>query len=150
MKLCRLLLLLLLGSIAMAGAAEPSLHVEAAWARATPGASTVGVVYLTIVNAGASADRLVALSSPVAERAEMHINIQDGNVMQMRPVSAVDLKPGDRVVFKPTGLHIMLVALHRPLKRGEHVPVMLTFEKAGTIETEAVILPVGAQSYSPQ
>jgi copper(I)-binding protein len=148
MKLCRLLLLLVLGSSAVAEAAEPSLHVEAAWARATPGASTVGVVYLTIVNSGASADRLVALSSPVAGRSEMHINIQDGNVMQMRPVSAVDLKPGDRVVFKPSGLHIMLVDLRRPLKKGEHVPVMLTFEKAGQIEADAVVLPVGAQSYS--
>jgi copper(I)-binding protein len=144
-RLC-LLLLLALGSSA-AAAATPGLTVEAAWARATSPAAKVGVVYLTLVDSGPGADRLIALSTPAAGHAEMHIEISEGGVTRMRPVSAVDIKAGEHIAFKPNGLHIMLVDLVHPLRRGEHLPLSLIFEKAGRVDTDVLVLSAGAQSY---
>jgi periplasmic copper chaperone A len=33
----------------------------------------------------------------------------------------------------------MLISLHRPLEEGEHVPLTLSFEKAGAIEMQVTV-----------
>jgi copper(I)-binding protein len=143
------LLILLLGLLAgvSASAAEPTITAEKAWARATTSAAATGVVYLSLADTGPAADRLVGVATPVAAHADMHIMVMEGNVMQMRPVDAVDLKPGERIQFKPSGLHIMLTDLKRPLTRGERFPVTLDFEKAGKVDVEVLVLPIGATGY---
>ena len=146
-RCCRLMaLLVLLGNGALA-ADQGTLKVEAAWARATPPTATIGVAYVTIVESGKTGDRLTGVSSPVAARAELHVNVRDGDVVQMRSVSAVEILPGDHIEFKPNGLHIMLIDLRQPLKQGDHFPITLTFERAGAIETDTVVAAAGAKSH---
>jgi periplasmic copper chaperone A len=130
-----------------AATANPVIEVERAWARATPASTRMGVVYLTVTNPGASADRLTEASTPIAGRAHMYLTAVEGNVIQMRDVDAVDVKPGDRVSFKPGGLHIMLMNLKRPLQKGERFPLTLVFEKAGRIDVEVLVLSIGANAY---
>jgi copper(I)-binding protein len=142
-------LFLLLGLLAgaAASAAEPSIKVEKAWARATPSAGATGVVYFSLADTGPAADRLIGVATPAAGQAGMHIMVMEGNVMQMRPVDAVDVKPGERIDFKPNGLHVMLTDLKQPLTRGERFPVTLDFEKAGKVDVEVLVLPIGATGY---
>jgi hypothetical protein len=116
-----------------------SLTIEQPFARATPPAATVGGVFMTIRNRGAQADRLVRVASPAAGLAEMHEMKMEGDVMQMRAVPGIEIKPGATVELKPSGLHVMLQQLKRPLKQGETVSLALTFEKAGTVE---IMVPV--------
>jgi len=108
---CLLLILLAQATTGRASAADGGLKLDAGWARATPAGVRVGVAYLTITNNGKASDRLIGVSSPVAGRAELHVNLRDGDVVQMRAVSAVEVNPGDRIEFKPNGLHVMLVEL---------------------------------------
>jgi periplasmic copper chaperone A len=126
-------------------AAAPGIQVEKAWARAAPGSA--GVAYFAISNSDLAADRLTGASTPVAAAAEMHVMVMDGAVMQMRPVDAVDVRPGERVEFKPGGLHLMLLGLKNPLKQGDRFPLTLEFEKAGKIEVEVLVLPIGATGF---
>src|SRR5438094_341387 len=100
------ILLLCLFAGASGSAAEPTITAEKAWARATTSAAATGVVYLSLAETGPVADRLVGIATPVAAHADMHIMVMEGNVMQMRPVDAVDVKPGEHIQFKPNGLHI--------------------------------------------
>jgi copper(I)-binding protein len=143
------LLILLLGLLAgaPASAGEPTIKIEKAWARATTSAAATGVVYLSLADTGPAADRLIGVATPVAGHAGMHIMVMEGSVMQMHPVDAVDVKPGERIQFKPNGLHIMLTNLKQPLTRGERFPVTLEFEKAGKVDAEVLVLPIGASSY---
>jgi len=145
----RFLLILFAGLLwaAMASAADPAIKIDKAWARATMQPGATGVVFLTLSNSGPAADRLVGVSSPVAAEAGLHIMVMEGTVMQMRPVDALDVKPGDSIQFKPGGLHIMLTNLKQALKQGEHFPLTLDFEKAGRIEVEVTVLPLGASAY---
>jgi copper(I)-binding protein len=140
-------LVLLCGYALTAEAQQASgggIEIEHAWARATPGAAKTGAAYLTLVNKGAEADRLVGAATPVAEATQFHAEINDNGVIKMRRVSAIDLKTGTPVVFKPGVLHIMLVNLKQPLKAGDHFPLTLTFEKAGSKEVEVEIEKAGA------
>jgi len=112
------------------------------WTRAT--AARVGGAFMTLENAARVPDRLIKATSPAAERVELHeTKIESGTAM-MRPVKAIEIKPGTRTELKPGGLHAMLIGLKHPLKEGERVKLTLTFEKAGTIDIEAIVDKPGA------
>lgn len=132
-------------TVGLAGAAAAGeLRVENAWARATPGSLKSGAAYLTIANGGSQPDRLLAAASPVAGHAALHTHAMDGGVARMRPLASLPLAPGERVTLAPGGRHIMLMQLSAPLKQGETFPLTLTFERAGAVDLEVPVLPLGA------
>ncbi len=118
------------------------LQVSNAWARATPAKAENGVAYLTILSP--TADRLVSVSSPVAKKAELHTMSMAGMVMQMRPLAGLDIPAGRPVTLKPSGEHIMLLGLDRPLQEGESFPLTLNFEKAGPLTVTAAVQKLNA------
>jgi len=92
--------------------------------------------FMMIHNMGDDADRVVAASSPMAERVELHTHIKDGNVMKMRPVEAIDVPAKGQAELKPGGLHLMIFGLKHPMKPGDMLPVTLKLEKAGAVEVK--------------
>lgn len=135
---------LAIGPFALLGrAVAADLQVHHPWARASLGAHQTGAAYLALVNFGESADRLIAVSTPAAKRAELHgHSMDDQGVMKMRPVEAIEVAPKSETHLQPGGLHVMLMGLAAPLKEGDAFPMTLRFEKAGEIEvTVAVLAP---------
>lgn len=134
-------------SVLAQGTASGAVEVREAWTRAVPAGAPTAVGYLVLRNAGAASDRLVASSSPAAERVEIHeAHVEDG-IARMRPVpGGVPLPSGGTVRFEPSGLHLMLVRPRGALRPGERVPVVLTFERAGTVQTELAVAAPGARS----
>ncbi len=122
-----------------------AVTVRAPWARATPGGAKVAGVYLELVAAEGVEDRLIAVRSPASKVVEIHDHVDDGGVMRMRRVEAIAVKGTTVVTLKPGGLHVMLMELTGPLKAGETIKLALVFEKAGEVEIEAPVVPVGAQ-----
>jgi copper(I)-binding protein len=120
------------------------ITVVTPWARATPGGAKVGGAYLELKAAPGADDRLVSVRSPVARVVEIHEHVHEGSVMKMRRVDGVTVVGGKTVTFKPGGYHLMLMDLQQPLKQGGKVPFTLVFEKAGEINVEATIAPIGA------
>jgi periplasmic copper chaperone A len=119
-----------------------SVEIKDAWARATPGGVENGAAYLTLLSP--TGDRLTGVTSPVAEKTQLHQMTNDGGIMRMHEIAAIDLPPGQPVALKPGGLHIMFVGLKHPLQPGQAVPVTLQFEKGGTREVSAAVGKVGA------
>ena len=113
--------------------AENLLQVESAWAHALPSVARNGAVYLRVNNHG-EADRLVSVSTRVAERVELHTSSYQDGLLQMHHLPAVEIAEGEEIEFKPGEHHLMLINLHAPLRRGEKFPVSLVFEKYGTVE----------------
>jgi copper(I)-binding protein len=134
-----------LAPFAIAQTSTPAtIEIAHAWARATAASAPTAAAYLTIINRGATDDRLTGVATPVAERAEPHITLMDSGVMKMRPIAVIEVKAGQQVELKPGAMHIMLVGLKAPLKEGAKVPLTLTFAKAGTVEATAVVMKAGA------
>ena len=124
-----------------------SLVIEAPWARATPGGAQVGGAYLKITNTGGEADRLIGGSLPIAGAVEVHEMSMTGGVMRMRKLDkGLEIKPGQTLELKPGGYHIMFMGLREGLKQGQPVKGTLQFEKAGSVEVEYRVAPIGAQS----
>ena len=127
-------------------AAAADLVVENAWSRATVGAGGVGVIYLTIMNRGAASDRLISVTSLVARRAEVHETRSDADGMvAMAPVAAVGIPAHGHLDFSPSGLHVMLVDLRKPLAYGDRFVVDLTFEHAGVLRATVSVEKAGAR-----
>lgn len=125
------------------------LRLEAAWARASIGTSRPGAAYVTIANLGAAADWLLAVETPVAARAEVHETVDQGGVMKMRPAGTVLIPAGGTVALEPGGLHVMLMGLREPLKKGETFPLTLTFLKNGQATVAAIVAGPGATAPPP-
>lgn len=121
---------LLLASQALAA----DVRVEDPWARPSLGMVPNGSAYLSLHNDGGEADRLLGAETPVAERAELHDHVMEGDVARMQAVEAVELPAGEAVTLEPGGLHVMLMGLEEPLRVGDSFPLTLLLEEAGRIE----------------
>ena len=124
-----LLMVLLLSSCA--APAKEGIEVREAWARpAAQGGN--GAVYFVIRSS--EADELTGVSSDVAQAAEMHESMMNGDVMEMHHLESVPLGAGEEVKFEPGGLHIMLVNLKQDLKTGDEIKVTLHFKNYQDIQ----------------
>jgi periplasmic copper chaperone A len=143
-----LLLVLCVGGAARAQtSAASTIVVEQPFARATPKGAMTGAAYMTLLNNGASADRLVGATTPVADKVQFHQASEENGVSRMREVPSVDLEPAAKVSFKPGEMHMMIVGLKQPLVQGQTFPLALQFEKAGNIEVTVPIQGIGAMQH---
>lgn len=126
--------------------AGEDLVVVDPWTRATASAGGTGAGYMTLINDGEQADRLVAARSPAAAVVELHTHSMDGGVMRMRPVEAIDVPAGGTVALQPGGLHIMFIDTAEPFRPGSPVPLTVEFERAGEVELMLPVAPPGATS----
>jgi copper(I)-binding protein len=121
---------------------KSAIEIAEPWARASAG--TTGAAYMTLRNTGDAADRLIAASSPAAGKTELHTMTMEGDVMRMRPVAGIEVKPHGSTELKPGGLHVMLMGLKGPLKPGDRLALTLKFEKAGEVSVEVPVRAAGA------
>jgi copper(I)-binding protein len=105
----------------------------------TPPVASVGAVYFSITNAGRKADRLMAISTPIAGTAEIHESRVVKGIVEMRPVASVECPPGATVKIEPGGLHVMLMGLTHPLAAGTQFPLLLRFRDAGSLTVQVVV-----------
>jgi len=121
-----------------------TLTVEAPWIRATPGGAKIAGGYMKITNTGKEADRLTGGTLEAAGRFEVHEMSMDNGVMRMRHLpKGVEIKPGESIEFSPGGYHVMFMDLKRGLKEGDAVKGTLVFEKAGKVDVEYKVGPIG-------
>jgi len=122
-----------------------TIQIGQPWSRATPASAPSAGGYMTLTNKGAEPDRLIAVESGAAGRVEIHEMSMDGSIMRMRQLeNGVVLAPGATVELKPGGYHVMFMQLKAPLQKGEHVPIVLVFEKAGRISVDMQVEALGA------
>jgi hypothetical protein len=121
------------------------LTIDDPWSRATPKGADVAAGYLVVHNRGAAPDRLLGGAADFAGDVAVHEMSMDGGVMKMRALpSGLEIPAGGEVKLGPSGYHIMFTGLKRQLKKGEAVPVTLTFEHAGKVAVTFHVEGVGA------
>lgn len=140
-----------LGSpLALAETAHKSdILIENTWTRATPPAARSGGGFAVITNKGDHDDRLIAVTSPAADRVELHqMSMKDGVMIMREQENGIEVPAGQSVELAPGGLHIMFMKLKGPFEKGKFVPVTLTFEKAGDIPLDLKVEKIGAKGMS--
>jgi hypothetical protein len=117
-----------------------SIEIVRPWARMQTAEGREAAAFMTLKNNGPDGDRLIAASSSVAETVEIHgIRVID-SALRMRPYkNGLTVPVGMPIELKPRGYHLFMQGLGAPLKKGQKVPVTLTFEKAGAREIECTV-----------
>lgn len=127
--------------VPVSAVAPAPVTVAGAYAFATADGQTTGAIFARVINTG-DEDRLVSATSPAAKVIELHEHVMDGDVMGMRKVESIAVPTGT-LKLEPMGYHVMLIDLVTPLSVGQTIPVTLTFEKAGTLDLTASVVPPG-------
>jgi copper(I)-binding protein len=142
-KLIAALALVASGAL-QAQTAEPAVTVKDAWVRTTVKGQMASGAFMTLT--AKEGTKLVAVSTPVADVAEVHEMKMEGDVMKMRALpGGLDLPAGKPVALTPSGLHIMLMDLKTALPKDSSVPLTLVFKNAKGVESRlALKLPVAA------
>ena len=100
--------------------------------RATVGSMSSSAAYVSIMNHGKMADRLLDATSNLARKTELHLMEMDNGVMKMRPVeNGIDIPAGKTIHLAPSGYHVMLVGLNAPLTADSMFEITLVFQNAG-------------------
>ena len=122
-------------------AAQTTVKVESAWARATVQGQKATGAFMKLT--APQATRLVAVSTPAAGVAEIHEMKMDGGVMKMRAMPVLDLPANQAVELKPGSYHLMLMDLKAPLMKDSSVALTLVFKDAKGVESkQQVSVPV--------
>ncbi|MFC3166714.1 MULTISPECIES: copper chaperone PCu(A)C [Paracoccus] len=139
---------MLLPAIASAdcvGVTAGDLTISKAWSRVTIGTQRPAVFYVEIRNAGKTDDRLIGIETPIAGMPMLHQTVIQDGVAAMPHAEAVDVPAGKTISLEPGGYHGMLMELTTALSEGQTFPITLTFEKAGAVEIDTLVLPMRAQ-----
>lgn len=122
-------------------AGKGPIMIEDAYARASSPTARSGAAFFGIMNTAETDDRLIAASSDVAERVELHTHLEDANgVMRMIEVEdGIAVPAGGMHMLQRGGDHVMFMGLNQPFEQGETITVTLTFEEAGDITVEIPI-----------
>jgi copper(I)-binding protein len=116
---------------------QSHILIKDAWVR--PSRVENSAAYMVIENASRTLDQLVSVQTEICDRVELHRIEKVKGIFRMRPVTAIDIPAQSTTILKPSGMHIMLLGLHRPLKVDEKVILILNFSKAGPIKIEAKV-----------
>jgi hypothetical protein len=134
-----------------AAAARAEVTVGDAWVRGTVEGQPSTAAYLTLRSSGDA--RLVAVTSPVAERCSLHEMTMSGDLMRMRTLESLPVPAGASVQLREGHDHIMLEGLKHALKEGDTVRLTLTFVDAGgrreAVDVQAPVVPLGAAGPGP-
>jgi len=97
---------------------------------ALPSDGPDGEAFLSLLNTGSEADRLLSARTPAARAVEAVF--PSGGF-------PLDLPPGRPVPMRPGGPRLRLAGLVRPLVLGDAVTLVLVFARAGEAETEVFV-----------
>jgi hypothetical protein len=134
---------LLFSAGVLAGAAD-NVSVQDPYVRLAPPNAAATGAFMVIRNTGDQDVKVVKADNPVSKATELHTHLNEGGVMKMRPVPAIEIKAKGEAVLKPGGLHVMMIDLKAPLKEGDSVPITLTFDDGSSKQVDARVVKATA------
>lgn len=120
---------------------DDGFSVSQAYIRPPLPGRDIATAYFTLY-LDAGADRLIAVSSPVSKRIELHTHIQDGDVIRMRQAEGYDFADDAPLVLQSGGHHLMMFETLLSDHTGP-VPLTLTFQSGKSV---AFAAPIGKPS----
>lgn len=134
------MLALLLAAIAsQAGARECAPAMKDGWVRLPPAAMPMMAGFGRLANPCPAPVVIVSASSPAFGEVSLHeTRIVDG-VNRMRELEQLRIVPDGDAIFKPGGMHLMLMQPRAPLKEGSKVVVAFKLQDGREILSELVV-----------
>ncbi len=121
---------LILSSLLAAGSAvfADELTLGDGWIRAMPPGQSNTAAYLVVHNSGDQVRYIEGVTTPLAQRAEVHRSVTEGDRVRMEAVPRAEVPAGGELTMAPGGMHLMLMGLTGTLTEGDTSPVCLAFD----------------------
>ena len=123
---------------AMAAGAADSVSVADPYVRLMPPGANATGAFMTLKNGGDKNAKLVTAESAAAKSVELHSHVNDGGVMRMRQVPAIEIKAKGETALQPGSYHIMLIG-PAAMKEGDKVAIKLNFDDGSSKQVDAVV-----------
>jgi len=131
----------------LAGVQAGEVLISEAWCRSPPPGAPTAACYATLT--AVRSDSLISVTTPVAERTEIHAVEMAGGIMRMRRLQAgVDLPAATAVEFKPGGTHLMLVSPRARLQDGETAALTFAFASSPPQTITAPVLKAAPSAHA--
>jgi copper(I)-binding protein len=123
-------------TLLLSTSALADIVVKDPYARSSTPSSPTGAAFMGVMNTGDEDDTLIAATSDVSGRVELHTHTEDADgVMRMGEVEGgIPVPAGEMTMLKRGGFHVMFMGLNGPLVQDAEIDVTLTFEKAGEMQ----------------
>ncbi|WP_434939128.1 copper chaperone PCu(A)C [Shewanella sp. HL-SH8] len=108
--------------------------------RAMPASVPNTAAYLTLENHGDKAVNLVAVKTAIAKEAQLHTIIEENGMVKMRQVEGLVIASHGALSLKPSGDHIMILGLNKPLAENDKVVLTLIFDTEQQLQVELPVL----------
>ena len=108
--------------------------VKSGYARESIPGTSISSAYMAVSNLSEKNIRLISASSDVSDRIEIHEHTMSDGLMRMRQRDYVEILAKETTLFQPSGLHLMIFDLKRPLKSKENIIITLHFDDQSSID----------------
>lgn len=117
---------------------QGNLEIKDAWVR--PGGKGMNTaLYFKVENTSDKADTLLSVKSSIADVVQTHETYKKGDMMGMREVKNISLKPNSTFEFKPGSYHVMVIGLKEDLRENDTAEFTLHFKNASNIKVKASV-----------
>lgn len=135
--------LLLCAVTAFTGAAAHAqggaVTIHDAWVREPMGNRNMTGAFAVVENPTDKALSIVAASSDISDKVELHEMKNEGGMMQMSPVAKIALPAHGKVELKPGSFHVMLFDMKKKTADGEKIKLTLTLDDGTRVTTDATV-----------
>jgi len=125
------------------------LRISGGWVRESIGPAPTGAAYMDFHNTSARTITLTGATSPAADKVVLHATTRDGNVLRMRPIESLEIRPGETVSLAPGGHHFMFTGVKTPFRSGMSVALTLILSDGRTVTVAAPVRSIQGGAAQP-
>ncbi len=104
-----------------AAANAGELKVVSAWIKTPLPVQKTAALYFSLKNESQETIELIGVSVSVAKQAMFHQTLEESGMAKMKHHEHLSVPPGQSLIFRPGGFHVMLMGLQHPIKEGSQV-----------------------------
>jgi copper(I)-binding protein len=112
---------------------KPVIYVKKAYIRSSIPGSSVSSSYMIIENNGEKTVTLLGANSKISPRIEIHQHSMSDGMMRMRQLDSIDIHAKQSIVLQPSGLHLMLFDVKKPLQAQQKIELTLNFSNRSPV-----------------
>ena len=112
------------------------------WLRAAPPGAMMLAAYGELSNRGADDKVLIGAYSPDFKVAEIHKTVITDGMARMVHQPQLTIESNKQLLFKPGGLHIMLMQANKQFVEGDEVKICLIYKEGDETSVQHIMFPV--------
>ncbi|NVJ62569.1 MAG: copper chaperone PCu(A)C [Gammaproteobacteria bacterium] len=126
-------LALVLCSLSVSSKQTDLIEISDVWVRGVLPVQKTSAAYFKIKNHTSRELKLESVDSAFANHSMMHKTVESNGMASMEHVESLTLAPNQEIIFKPGGLHVMIMGLKSEFSEQQQLKLTFKFDD-GTVK----------------